>query len=73
MAGWLGLGTKVMSLPVFSNGTRACSNSPLAGAYTAVALMNIFINRMLEEPSQRNDTLLLRFTEMYGFVAALVD
>lgn len=52
-AGWLGLGTKVMSLPVFSNGTWACSNSPLAGARTTVVLMNIFINRMLEEPSQQ--------------------
>lgn len=45
--GWLGISTKVMSLPVFSDDTRACSNSPLAGAHPTVALMNILINRML--------------------------
>lgn len=57
-----------MSLPVFSNGTRACSNSPLVGAHTAVALMNIFINRMLQEPSQQKKTFLLRFANIYGLL-----
>lgn len=44
-----------MNLPVFSNGTKACSNLPLSNSHPAFAL-NLFISRMLEpvsEPSQQ--------------------
>lgn len=74
-SGRLGLGTKVMSLPVFSGGTQACSNSPLTAAQPTVALMSIFINRMLEEASQQKNSFtgasLFHFSSMRALLSTV--